>query len=102
FLKFVGEDIEVTVGMEVQVISKAVVKRQDLGGHASVMVSLRAESFASPIRPMRVTQSAWRVLQVRFQLKDRLTIAVISFSFHVDQCGKELIARPADEVGQHL
>src|SRR5688572_21365255 len=69
--------------MEVQEISKAMMEPPHVADGRLFIVL--AQSFAHPVGPMKVSQAAWRFLQVGLELVDGLTKLVVSLRLHFNE-----------------
>jgi len=60
------------------------------------------ERFSNPVRPVIVTNAAWRVLQIRFELKDGMSETLVTDALGFEKTSKENVAMPPQKSGQNL
>ena len=88
---FVGEYVEVPFRLKVQERPHAVME-----GQRALRVFLLGtlERFSNPVRPVKVTNAAWRVLQIRFELKDGMSETLVTDALGFEKTSEENVAMP--------
>ena len=94
-LKFVRQRVEIPAGLKMQIVPHQVMKRENVRG---MRFRRRIERFADPVRPMKVTNAAGSILDIGFQLENRVAETDVSLLLGLDQAAKKGVAIPSDET----